>query len=254
MRTTVRNSYTPKTGDYCNTIVIDNDNGAQYIFDSDGVFSTYTSKQQEGAPMGYVDAKSANALENAKIYANAKDAEVLQAAKDYTDQHGGGGGVSKQYVDDQDSATLQSAKNYTDAEVSGIAVPTKTSQLTNDSGFITSSSIPTVNNATLTIQKNGTDVQTFTANSSANKTANITVPTKTSDLTNDSGFITSSSIPTVNNATLTIQKNGTNVQTFTANSSTNKTANITVPVFTLTSTDPGEGGALAANNFIGVYQ
>ena len=36
-------------------------------------------------------------------------------------------------------------------------------------------------------------------------------------------------IPTVNDATLTIQKNGTNVETFTANSSTNKTANITVP-------------------------
>ena len=36
-------------------------------------------------------------------------------------------------------------------------------------------------------------------------------------------------IPTVNDATLTIQKNGSNVQTFTANSNTNKTANITVP-------------------------
>lgn len=51
--------------------------------------------------------------------------------------------------------------------------------------------IPTVNNATLTIQKNGTNVQTFTANASSNKTANITVPTKVSDLTNDSGFISS---------------------------------------------------------------
>lgn len=50
--------------------------------------------------------------------------------------------------------------------------------------------IPTVNNATLTIQKNGTNVQTFTANASSNVTANITVPTKTSDLNNDSGFIT----------------------------------------------------------------
>ena len=49
--------------------------------------------------------------------------------------------------------------------------------------------IPTVNNATLTIQKNGTTVKTFTANASANVTANITVPTKTSDLSNDSGFI-----------------------------------------------------------------
>ena len=49
----------------------------------------------------------------------------------------------------------------------------------------------TVNNATLTIQKNGTNVATFTSNASANATANITVPTKTSELTNDSGFLTS---------------------------------------------------------------
>lgn len=50
--------------------------------------------------------------------------------------------------------------------------------------------IPTVNNGTLTIQKNGTTVQTFTANQSGNATANITVPTKVSELTNDSGFTT----------------------------------------------------------------
>ena len=37
--------------------------------------------------------------------------------------------------------------------------------------------IPTVNNATLTIQKNGSTVKTFTANSASNVTANITVPT-----------------------------------------------------------------------------
>lgn len=50
--------------------------------------------------------------------------------------------------------------------------------------------IPTVNNGTLTIQKNGTNVQTFTANQSSSVTANITVPTKVSELTNDSGFTT----------------------------------------------------------------
>lgn len=48
--------------------------------------------------------------------------------------------------------------------------------------------IPTVNDATLTIQKNGTNVQTFTANSSTNKTANIEVPTKVSELSNDEGY------------------------------------------------------------------
>ena len=50
--------------------------------------------------------------------------------------------------------------------------------------------IPTVNNATLTIQKNSTDVATFTANASNNVVANISVPTDTSDLTNNTGFIT----------------------------------------------------------------
>lgn len=113
MRTVVRNSYEPKLREYCNTIVVDEDKGMQYIFDSDGVFSTYTSKQQEGAPMGYVNAKAAAAQELAQNYADAKDAIILQEAKDYADQHGGQ--VTKQYVDDQDAATLQAAKDYTDA-------------------------------------------------------------------------------------------------------------------------------------------
>lgn len=72
-------------------------------------------------------------------------------------------------------------------------IPTKTSQLQNDSGFVTSAS----------------------------------VPTKTSQLQNDSGFITASSLPTVNNGTLTIQQDGVAVGTFTANQSGNTTVNIT---------------------------
>ena len=71
------------------------------------------------------------------------------------------------------------------------------------------SQLPTVNNGTLTIQKNGANVATFTANQAGNTTANI-------------------SVPAVNNGTLTIQKNGTTVATFSANQSGNTTANITV--------------------------
>jgi len=71
---------------------------------------------------------------------------------------------------------------------------------------------PTVNDATLTIQKNGTTVATFTANDADDVTANIVVPTDTADLTNGAGFITritSANITTAlgytpaNNATLT---------------------------------------------------
>ena len=46
--------------------------------------------------------------------------------------------------------------------------------------------IPTVNNATLTIQKNGTDVATFTANASSNVTANIGVPNTVSSVSSSS--------------------------------------------------------------------
>ena len=49
--------------------------------------------------------------------------------------------------------------------------------------WVNQPTMPTVNNGTLTIQKNGTDVKTFTANQSSNATANITVPTALSELT-----------------------------------------------------------------------
>lgn len=70
--------------------------------------------------------------------------------------------------------------------------------------------IPTVNNATLTIKQDGTSVGTFSANSSTDTTINITSATP-------------------NNGTLTIQKNGSTVASFGANASSNVTANITVP-------------------------
>ena len=62
--------------------------------------------------------------------------------------------------------------------------------------------IPTVNNGTLTIHKNGTTVDTFTANQSGNTTANITVPTATSDLINDSNYVSDANyVHTDNNYT-----------------------------------------------------
>ena len=56
------------------------------------------------------------------------------------------------------------------------------------SSIARASAIPTVNDATLTIQKNGTTVDTFTANASSNKTINITVPTAVTDLSDASNY------------------------------------------------------------------
>lgn len=72
--------------------------------------------------------------------------------------------------------------------------------------------IPTVNNGTLTIQKNGTTVKTFSANQSTNTTANITVPTKVSDLTNDSGYTTNKGTVT----SVAVKMNGTTKGTVTS--------------------------------------
>ena len=52
--------------------------------------------------------------------------------------------------------------------------------------LINKPTIPTVNNATLTIQKNGTNVATFTANASSNVTANISVPNTVSSVSSTS--------------------------------------------------------------------
>lgn len=105
-------------------------------------------------------------------------------------------------------ASINSGITSNDVTLIGTALQPNdnVSSLTNDAGYITSSSLPTVNNGTLTIQQNGTDVQIFTANQSSNATANIITPTKTSDLTNDSGFIDNSALS--NYATQTDLTNG----------------------------------------------
>jgi len=64
-------------------------------------------------------------------------------------------------------------------------------ELVNNAGFITSADLPTVNNNTITLQKNGTNIDSFTLNQNTNKSINITVPTNTNELTNGAGFITS---------------------------------------------------------------
>lgn len=56
---------------------------------------------------------------------------------------------------------------------------------------------PTIGNATLSIEKNGVEVGTFTANATDNATVNITVPTDVSELVNDAGYAVASSLAAV---------------------------------------------------------
>ena len=109
------------------------------------------------------------------------------------------------------------------------------------------------------VEANGGKIDTVKVNGTvqviSDKTVNITVPTKTSDITNDSGYLTSvpvtsvnsktgavvltandvgalpadTVIPTVNNATLTIRRNSVDIGSFTANSANDVNIDINVP-------------------------
>jgi len=104
--------------------------------------------------------------------------------------------TKKDYIKNKPSlATVATTWAYSDLSWTPTLATVATSWSYND--LSNKPTIPTVNNATLTIQKNWTTVKTFTANANTDVTANISVPTKTSDITNDSGYITKS----VNNLT-----------------------------------------------------
>ena len=84
------------------------------------------------------------------------------------------------FVVSSNLASVATSGSYTDLS-NKPTIPTKTSELTNDSNFVPSSSLATV-----------------ATSGSYNDLSNTpTIPTKTSDLTNDSNFVSSSSLATV---------------------------------------------------------
>lgn len=93
---------------------------------------------------------------------------------------GGGSGTVKSVNHKDPDADGNVALTYTDIpgrpSLATVATTGNYNDLTNKP------TIPNVNDATLTIQKNGTDIATFTANSATNQTANIAVPTTASDI------------------------------------------------------------------------
>ena len=106
-------------------------------------------------------------------------------------------------------------------------------------GKANSGDIPTVNNANMVIQKNGTAVGTFTANQSSASTINITVPTTAADI----GALPDTT--TIGSGNVTIKRNGTAIGTVNANATANSAIDITVP------TTAADIGALPDSTTIG---
>jgi hypothetical protein len=95
---------------------------------------------------------------------------------------------------------IEGAKSSEDYGIVMPVVPTKTSDLTNDSGFITSADVPTktsqLQNDNGFITSAALPTKTSELTNDSGFITSAALPTKTSDLTNDSGFITSAALPT----------------------------------------------------------
>ena len=118
------------------------------------------------------------------------------------------------------------------------------SELNNDVGYITSASLPTVNNSTITFQKNNITVGDINLNQSSNETINFNIPTTASDINavptsrtinskslannislNSSDVGALASTTTINDLTTTAQQSALNsniTSTLTAQITTNK--------------------------------
>ena len=134
----------------------------------------------------------------------------------WTTPQGGGGDVTDVEVNGTSVVDAQG--------VASVTVPTATSDLNNDSGFIDSTDLstaladytPTASLASVATSGRYSDL------SGTPSLATVATSGDYDDLTNKP------SIPTVGDGTITIQKNGSTVDTFTTNQSANKTINITV--------------------------
>lgn len=317
MKTRIRDSYVPKLGDYCNTLVIDKETGNQYLFDADGVW-TLISTDEEGIVVEAVAQANAYTDDVAEGKVDKEEGKGL-SENDFTNGYKGkldgiegGAQVNVIEVVKRNGVALP----ITDKAVD-VAVPTATSSLTNDSGYITNEvndlvnyygkdetdtliateaetrdaadldlqgQIDAISSASDVVDVVGTyaELQSYdTSKLSDNDIIKVLTDEthddaisyyRWNDTTNaftyigsqgpfytksetDATFVpqtrtingkglnsdvvltaadvnalpASTFIPTVNDATLTIQKNGTTVTTFTANSAQNATANISVP-------------------------
>lgn len=225
----------PFNGAYCNKIVEYEANGAIYFYSSDGIYTKLgnKSKSEEAASVEYVDQQARYAIKTAEDYADAqlqiqytelanyadnKAAGALQSAKDYADGKDATTlADAKTYADGVGASTLQTAKSYADGQDALTLQAAKDYTDSAASGVVTKNYVDSGDTNTLNSANNYTD----------GKIA-----------------LLETDVEALENSLATVATTG---------SYTDLSNTPVVPVFTLTTVDPGEGAALAENHFIGVY-
>ena len=166
-------------------------NEVEAVTNTYGISSSSYIITDDGERGGQIRATNDNSGASATIYWSAMDGMSYdESVITFSAEHIKTDQVSP--TEDYDVAT----KEYVDSSVSGISVPTKTSDLTNDSGFISTETDPTVPSWAKQSTK-----PTYTASEVGALPDTTTIPSKTSDLTNDSGFITGMEILSYGNST-----------------------------------------------------
>ena len=211
-----------KSGDTA-TITITDKVGTTSASISDGTNGTNGQNGEDGfSPIATVSKTGNTATITITDKVGTTTASISDGTNGTNGQNGEDGFSPIANVSQSGGITTISITDKVGTTTSSITIPTKTSDLTNDgsnntSTYVEASSLatvatsgsypdlhnrPTIGNGKITIQKNSTEIDNFTVNQTGNKTINIGVPTKTSELTNDgsnntSTYVEASSLATV---------------------------------------------------------
>lgn len=146
--------FPPKNGDYRNSLVVYEANGAIYIYSSDGLYTKLSV------------ASGVNSVNGMSGDVNLFIPEKLSELENDT------GFITK---DVDDLTKYPKLSDLAQVAVSG--------------SYLDLSNKPAINNGQLTINRNGSTVGSFKANQSQNTTVNIRVPVYTNELINNSQFV-----------------------------------------------------------------
>ncbi len=214
--------YAPKNGAYRNALVEYEATGAVYFYTSDGIFTKlgYSVDEKEAASIGYVDEAMRRAVDDANDYSDDAADEAIRVAEGYADaQDAITLQSAKDYADGKDAATLSSAKSYADGVGAQALLDAKAYTDSAASSVVTKTYVDTGDQNTL--------------------------DTATSRISTAKGEVIDQ-IETLENSLATVATTGDYSDLLNAPS---------IPVIDMvpSADDPGEGAALAANHFIGVY-
>lgn len=218
----------PKDGAYTNKIVEYEANGAIYFYSSDGLWTKLGNKlpSAETASVAYVNSQDASVLRAAVSISHEDVLSMASAVTDYVDRKDATNlQAAKDYADGKATATLNAAELYTDNKTTSILPDAKAYADAQDA---------------ITLQA----AKDYTDSAASSVVTRGYVDTGDANTLETAKAYADQEVGTLEDSLATVATTG---------SYNDLTNTPDVPVFTLTTTDPGEGAALADNHFIGVY-